>query len=35
MASFSNLKRSIVEVVGRNDNRVGFVVTNSNMLVGL
>ena len=35
MASFTNLKCSIVEVVGRDDNRVGVVVMNSDMLVGL
>ena len=35
MASFANLKRSIVEVVGRDDNTVGAVVTNSDMVVGL
>ena len=35
MASSSNLKCSIVEVVGRDDNRVRYVVTNSDMLVGI
>ena len=35
MTSFSNLKCSIVEVVDMDDNRVGAVVTNSDMLVGL
>ena len=31
----ANLKYSIIEVVNRDDNRVGVVVTNSNMLVGI
>ena len=35
MASSTNLKYSIVEVVSRDDNRVGVVATNSDMLVGL
>ena len=35
MSSAANLKCSIVEVVGRVDNRVGVVVKNSNMVVGL
>ena len=35
MASSANLKCSIVEVVGRDDSRVGAVVTNFDMLVGL
>ena len=35
MASSAKLKCSIVEVVGRDDNRVGDVVANSDMLVGL
>ena len=35
MANSSNLKCSIVEVVGRDDNRVGDVVTNFDMLFGL
>ena len=35
MASSANLKCSIVEVVGRDDNRVGTVVMNSDILVGL
>ena len=35
MANAANLKCSIVEVVGRVDNRVGAVVKNSDMVVGL
>ena len=35
MASSANLKCSIVEVVGRDAHRVGDVVTNSSMVVGL
>ena len=35
MASSTNLKCSIIEVVGRYDNRVGAVVTNFNMVVGV
>ena len=35
VASFSNLKCSIVGVVGRDYNMVGVVVMNSDMLVGL
>ena len=35
VASFSNLKCSIVEVVDMEDNRVGVVVESSDMLVGL
>ena len=35
MASSANLKCSIVEVVGRDNNRVGVVVTNSDMMVGI
>ena len=35
MANSSNLKCSIVEVVGRDDNRVRVMVPNSDMLVGL
>ena len=35
MASSANLKCSIVAVVGRDNNRVGDVVTNYDMSVGL
>ena len=37
VASYSNLKCSIVkvEVVGKDDNRAGYMVMNSDMLVGL
>ena len=35
MEIFSNLKCSIVEVAARDDNRVGDVVTNFDMLVGI
>ena len=35
VASFDNLRCSIVEVVGMEDNRVGVVVESSEMLVGL
>ena len=35
VANFSNLRCSIVEVVDMEDNRVGVVVENSGMLVGL
>ena len=35
VASSANLKCSIVEVVGRDYNRVVVVVTNSDMVVGL
>ena len=35
MENVSNLKCSIVEVVGRDDNRVVVVVTNFDMVVGL
>ena len=34
MANAANLKCSIIDVVGRDDNRVEDVVTNSNMVVG-
>ena len=34
VAISANLKCSIVEVVGREDNRVGVVVANSDMVVG-
>ena len=34
MSNAANLKCSIVEVVGRDFNKVGTVVTNSNMVVG-
>jgi len=35
MASSANLKCSIIEVTCRDDNSVGDVVTNYNMLVGI
>ena len=35
MASFANLKCSIIEVMGRDDNSVGVVVMNFDMLVGI
>ena len=35
MVSSASLKCSIVEVVGRDDNRVGAVVTNYDLLVGM
>ena len=35
MASSANLNCSIIEVVGRDDNRVGVAVTNSDMVVSL
>ena len=34
VASFSNLKCSIIEANGREDNRVGVIGMNSDMLVG-
>ena len=35
VVSYANLRCSIVEVVGMEDNRVGVVVENSDMLFGL
>ena len=35
MANATNLKCSIVKVVGRDDNRVGAMVTNYDMVLGL
>ena len=35
IVSSANLKCSIIEVVGRDEDSVGVVVTNSNMLVGI
>ena len=35
VASSTNLKCSIVEVIGRDDNRVWFVVSNYDILIGI